>query len=422
MLCQCFSDFARVILSHLDICFKSISPRLAYMPVCCYCKEYECNRKLISQQTKSNHQQADLRNQTASHQNSCKFAGPPTAPPIVGPSSASPVLPGRLHHAPVPLPPPSYFPKYINASNTLLEQLTINKDISSGVGSKAFALQTQVHAHRIFLDPNPGQPVTCLTQEHQDNYGCYNNQEEPYEEPEDHTDPLVSDINEDTPNSFIVEHDGSDRHCLPMTQQLPGYLLAIHATVAWLHLQFNLPCIACNAVLTIMASLIMFLVPGITPPFRMLQSATRTLGVDPCIELLAVCPTCWDVFPSANSKHMQDVCTTCKTPLFLADHTRRNNSHAKMPIVKYLYLPLSKQIASILQVPGIEALLDEWCKKPCKMGDYIDIFDSDVCHNKLQAPDGSLFFSNLLHEKNGPHGKLRIGVNLGLDWYVFWPL
>jgi hypothetical protein len=119
---------------------------------------------------------------------------------------------------------------------------------------------------------------------------------------------------------------------------------------------------------------------------------------------------------------MQDVCTICKTPLFLADYTRCNNSYAKMPIVKYPYLLLSKQIASILQVPGIKVLLNEWRKKPCKREDYIDIFDSDVCHNKLHTLDRSLFFLNLPHEKNGPHGKLRIGVNLGLDWYVFWPL
>ncbi len=90
---------------------------------------------------------------------------------------------------------------------------------------------------------------------------------------------------------------------------------------------------------------------------------------------------------------MQDIYTVCNTPLFLADHTRHNNSRAiKTPIVKYPYLPLSKQIASILRVPGVEALLDEWCKKPRKMGEYTDIFDGNICRNKLQAPDGSLFF------------------------------
>jgi hypothetical protein len=170
-----------------------------------------------------------------------------------------------------------------------------------------------------------------------------------------------------------------------------------------------------------MAYLIMFLIPGIMPPFRTLQLATRALGVNPSIELLAVCPM-WDVFPSANSKHMQDMCTACNTPLFLADRTKRNNPHAiKTPIVKYPYLVLSDQIASILQVPGIEVLLDKWHKKPHKMGEYTNIFDGNICHNRLRALNGSLFFSNLPHEKNRPHGKLRIGVNLGLDWYVFCP-
>ena len=273
------------------------------------------------------------------------------------------------------------------------------------------------HAHRPLFDPDPGQAVACLTQEHQDDYGYYDDQEEPHQE--DHAGPLISDANKDTPNPFVVECDGSDRQRLPAAQQLPGYLLVIHATVAWLHLQFNLPHIACNAVLAIMAYLIMFLVPGITPPFRTLQSATCTLGVDPPIELLAVCPTCRDVFPSANSKHMQDMCTACNTPLFLSDHTKWNNSRAvKTPIVKYPYLPLSEQIASILRILGVEALLDEWRKKPRKTGEYTDIFDGNICRSRLRDPDGSLFFLNLPHENNGPHGELRIGVNLGLNWYV----
>jgi hypothetical protein len=76
----------------------------------------------------------------ASHQNSRKLAGPAIAPPIAGPSSASPVLPGRLHHTPAPLLPPSDFPEYVNTSNILLEQPTIDKDIYSGVGSEVLGL------------------------------------------------------------------------------------------------------------------------------------------------------------------------------------------------------------------------------------------------------------------------------------------
>jgi hypothetical protein len=41
-----------------------------------------------------------------------------------------------------------------------------------------------------------------------------------------------------------------------------------------------------------------------------------------------------------------------------------------------------------------------------------------VCRFDLKALDGSPFFSNLPHQKNGPNGELCIGVNLGVDWYV----
>jgi hypothetical protein len=41
-----------------------------------------------------------------------------------------------------------------------------------------------------------------------------------------------------------------------------------------------------------------------------------------------------------------------------------------------------------------------------------------MCRKKLKGPDGHLFFSNDLGEKNGPNGELRIGVNLGVDWRV----
>jgi hypothetical protein len=113
---------------------------------------------------------------------------------------------------PVPSLPPSDFSKYINASNTLIEQLTINKDINSGIGSEVPTLQTHAYAHCPLFDPDPGQVVTCLTQEHQDDYGYYDDQEEPHQE--DHAGPLILDANENTPNPFVVKHDGSDRQRL----------------------------------------------------------------------------------------------------------------------------------------------------------------------------------------------------------------
>ena len=79
---------------------------------------------------------------------------------------------------------------------------------------------------------------------------------------------------------------------------------------------------------------------------------------------------------------------------------------------------LSQQLMSVLKIPGIEALLDNWCNKQCTSGEYRDIFNRDICRKCLRAPDGSLFFSNLPHEGHGPSGELRIGVNLGVDWYI----
>jgi hypothetical protein len=81
-------------------------------------------------------------------------------------------------------------------------------------------------------------------------------------------------------------------------------------------------------------------------------------------------------------------------------------------------MPLSDQIMALLKVPGVEALLDKWCIKPRRPGEYGDIFDGAMCRSKLKAPDGTLFFSNLPHEMTGPRGELRIGINLGIDWYI----
>ena len=228
--------------------------------------------------------------------------------------------------------------------------------------------------------------------------------------------PLLSLPSEDEPDPFLVEHPPQST---PNVQQIPDHLLAIYATVSWLHLQFSLPRVACNALLLILAHLLTFFDPALITPFITLQSVTRTLGLDPDIQVLPVCPNCREVYPSATSKHVQEACTTCKVGLFRSDQTRQGNQRiARLPIVKYPYLLLSEQIATVLKVPGVEALLDEWRKKPRSRGEYTDIFDGNVCRLGLKAPDGNLFFSNLPNKNNGPYGELRIGVNLGVDWCV----
>ena len=227
----------------------------------------------------------------------------------------------------------------------------------------------------------------------------------------------VTDTTEDTPDPFVAKHAGQGAAIQDFN--IPSHLLVVYTMVGWLYFQFHLPRVACNAVLAILACIFRLVNPTLTAPFITLQSATRAIGVDNAILLLAVCPKCREVYPSSESRYSKESCTTCNTPLFLSDHTRQGNQRAfKNPIIKYPYLPLSDQIRSVLKIPGIEALLDDWRAKPRVPGEYGDIFDGDMCRLKLRSPDGTLFFSNRPHERRGPNDELRIGVNLGVDWYV----
>lgn len=224
-------------------------------------------------------------------------------------------------------------------------------------------------------------------------------------------------VDEDDPDLFLINEEvRSDNIDFA---DIPEHIAVIHAVVSWLHLQFHLPRIACNALLAIFTLVLLFFNPSIPTPFTTLQSGNRLLGVDRPVHVLPVCPTCRDVYPPATSLLCHDTCTSCDADLFLPGQTQRGNARVlKTPIVKYPYLPLSEQIASILKIPGIKATLDEWRVKPCTPGTYVDIFDGDICRSKLKGPDGKLFFSNKVDERHGPNGELRLGVNLGVDWYV----
>ncbi|KAG1796123.1 hypothetical protein EV424DRAFT_1353275 [Suillus variegatus] len=224
---------------------------------------------------------------------------------------------------------------------------------------------------------------------------------------EDDDNLVITPMNpdEDDPDPFMLEDGFNSTHDRDLTAVAP-HLITIYALVSWLHLQFHLPRAACNALLAILGCIIVALSPAIDTPFITLQSSHRVLGVDKNIFVLPVCPTCRDVFPPAGSTKSHDTCTLCGVDLFLPDMTKRGNQRAtKTPIVKYPYLPISEQIKSLLRIPGLEALLDSWRLKSRTPGEYIDIFDGDICWTQLKDPNGTPFFSNLPHEKHGPHAK-----------------
>ncbi|KAF7372218.1 hypothetical protein MVEN_00081200 [Mycena venus] len=59
---------------------------------------------------------------------------------------------------------------------------------------------------------------------------------------------------------------------------LPPHLLAIYCVVAWLHSQFHLPRLACDALLTIWALLIAYMAPSFAPPVVTLKSANSAIA------------------------------------------------------------------------------------------------------------------------------------------------
>jgi hypothetical protein len=387
----------------------------------CFCDT--CRGTLVSLQTHRNHQRKQLKTETISERLQQQRKTLPAAQNSAGPSSLVP--PGPSHAC---LPSGISFP---------LSNIAGPPNTSDGLGSLAQAsisvsdLDDSTH---VIYDTTPGlDPLSGVVSANpeyvhvDDDYFAdedtiFENADLGDEDNHLISTALMSDLSEDNPDPFVVEaRDRKGTVKLP-EPETPPHLLVAYTIVTWLHLQFHLPHVACNAMLGFLALLFRFLGVDLTPPFITLHSATRALGINPGVELLAVCPGCRGVYPSAGSKHMQNECSSCHIPLFLPDHTRQGNHHAvKIPLIKYPYLPLSEQITSILKTPGVEALLDDWRSKPRNSGEYGDIFDGRMCRLKLRAPDGSLFFSNCPHESHGPNDELRIGVNLGVDWCVPCP-
>jgi len=380
------------------------------------CRCDKCDGRLVSWHVKSNHERAQLKSHTTAQNISTGQTPPVASSGHIPASSATPAPP--IHDTASPAPIPSESPDHAYVQNSQDLQM-IQHDPISGAGL-ALDAQTPHFADHVTVDLDLIQ------------YGQYD-QEGPVDEESfpgvdipDHEENFTINCtfpsmpSEDDPNPFLVDHTV---HNTSNIQHIPHHLLVIYVVVSWLHLRFALPRIACNALLVILAHLLTFVDPTLTTPFITLQSATRTLGLDPTIQILPICPNCREVYPSAGSKHVQETCTACKVPLFRSDQTKRGNQRVnKIPLVKYPYLPLSDQITSVLKVPGVEAILDEWRTKPRALGVYTDIFDGNVCRLGLKAPDGKLFFSNLPHEINGPHGELRIGVCLGVDWCVVYDI
>ncbi|KAJ7156359.1 hypothetical protein C8R46DRAFT_1115786 [Mycena filopes] len=196
----------------------------------------------------------------------------------------------------------------------------------------------------------------------------------------------------------------------------------IYVTVLWLHTQFHVPFRACSALLAIFALALKAGNAPITPEIHTsLPSVINKLGAEPSIQILPVCPKCFEVYPISTPKDSN--CSKCSEPLFPTEPSpseRRSGHTSAQNPRPYLQFPtksLAEQLAILLSVPGIEDEMEKSLKKATahQAGKYTNIFDGKICQ-ELPTADGSRFF--FPSEDEVAQGELRIGVTMGVDCII----
>jgi hypothetical protein len=226
------------------------------------------------------------------------------------------------------------------------------------------------------------------------------------------------DENHPDPFLWMPSFEGRSALQEPAHPVLAVYLL--YMLVAWLHTQFHVPFRACNAILVVFSLALSSMGALLDPPIvTTLPSAMRCLDIEPNFQVLPVCPSCQEVYPSLIPKTSD--CVRCGEALFQSDPTpsqqRRGFLTREIPIprLQFLTKSISEQLIDMLGVPGLEDKMETVYEKISRHqpGEYRNIFDGKVCR-ELRSADGSLFFHPSEQEK--AEGELQIGVTMGVDW------
>ncbi|KAF8432558.1 hypothetical protein L210DRAFT_790391, partial [Boletus edulis BED1] len=343
----------------------------------CKCQTHKCNGKLVNPSTARTHKRSDLRQKTIDAQTRIQQAGRtkfiiPSVQQDQGPISRS--VPSVIHPPPRPLSPYVDFHDPPATSDSAVEQEMLDhgsltrEDLDIMMfGSALPNLGPNFHSPEALLatvDHFTGyneataagaRPLTTYeahrSPDNSEEHALQRQLDRLMDEARDQleSDPLTQD-NMDLDDDNLDDHLHADKpEDTPMVNlpqdedvldpfaveetfhsddtdlsNIPVHLLTIYAVVSWLHLQFHLPRVACNALLTIVGLILTTISPSTIPPFVTLQSANQVLALNKPI-LLPVCPTCLEVYPPAGSLHTQDTCTGCNIPLFKSDLTSRGN-------------------------------------------------------------------------------------------------
>lgn len=232
-------------------------------------------------------------------------------------------------------------------------------------------------------------------------------------------DPRYPCENDPDPFTTSSENDSARMGASISSQTTPAPLFILYLLVSWLHTHFHVPFLACNAILVVVVNILRASgtsFPAHSPPYTTLTTVTINLGVEPSFKVLPVCPKCLEVYP--RNRANDTVCDHCATQLFQSiqrhDHRLKSNSHLRRPFLQFPCKTIEAQLRDILSIAGVEDLIDAWRKKSRIPGVYEDNFDGRICQ-ELKGPNGHLFF-----EVPQPLdcSELRIGLTLGVDWYV----
>ncbi|PBK68529.1 hypothetical protein ARMSODRAFT_1019655 [Armillaria solidipes] len=229
---------------------------------------------------------------------------------------------------------------------------------------------------------------------------------------------------ENTPDPF--EHELTLTQLPPTPADVHSHhaVHIIYLLVVWLHTQFHLAFQACNAILVILALAFQSMGIVIDPPmYHTLPTLLDHLNIEPPFDILPVCSRCQEVHPSTVPGDQK--CIVCTHVLFntspTAGEERRGRTSCKRPkpLLQFPTKSLAEQLGTMLMVPGIE---DEIAASLEKVhhhvpGMYTNIFDGRV-FRELEAHDGSKFFSP--SQEAIATGELRIGITLGVDWWVLF--
>lgn len=236
-----------------------------------------------------------------------------------------------------------------------------------------------------------------------------------------HQQPGVSDSYEDI---FRYSPSTTDQNAVPSPSDIHSNRIVylVYLLVFWLHAQCHLPFRACAAVLTCVSIILSAAGVILDPPmYKTLPSVMSALNVDPTFRIAPVCPKCQAVYSPKSLPTA--ACDKCKVPLYRSSPTRgqertgRTTHEDPKPVLQFPYKSLEEQLATMLANPGIEDEMERALDKinSSTPGVWTNVFDGQVCQ-ELPGQDGSKFFKP--DDKAKAAGELRIGVSLGVDWYV----